>query len=108
MTVASGPDPVRAAVRSWLQRHLGPADPVIVTCSGGADSLALAVAAVDGAGSRPLFAATVDHRLQPGSDRRAATTADTLRRIGYPAVAILTTTVEGPGGMEAANCACHD
>ncbi len=102
MTAARGADPVRSAVRAWLLRHLAPDDPVVVTCSGGADSLALAIATIDCSGSRPVFVATVDHGLQPGSAARAAATADILRGIGYPDPAILTATVEGPGGMEAA------
>lgn len=102
MSAATGRDPVRSAIRGWLHRHLAPQDPVVVTCSGGADSLALAIATIDCSGSRALFAATVDHGLQTGSAARAAATADILRGIGYPDPATLTTTVEGPGGREAA------
>ena len=102
MTPATAEEPVRAALDAWLRRHLAPDAPVIVACSGGADSLALAVAAVDCARSRPLFAAAVDHGLQPGSADRAQATVDTLRRLGFAEPTVLTTTVSGPGGMEAA------
>lgn len=102
MTRAPGKDPVQAAIGAWLQHHLTAGDPVIVTCSGGTDSLALAIATISCAGSRPLLAVTVDHGLQVGSADRAIATADTLRGVGYPNPAILTTTVTGPGGVEAA------
>jgi tRNA(Ile)-lysidine synthase len=99
-----GPDPVAAAVDRWLAAHLDPVDPVIVACSGGADSLALAVATVAccAGGGRRLVGATVDHRLQPGSAGRAAATADVLTGLGVPEVAVLTVDVVGPGGPEAA------
>ncbi len=102
MTVAAPKDPVRSAVRDWLDRYLAPGDAVVVTCSGGADSLALSLAASDEVADRPLFAATVDHGLQAGSAERAAQTAQTLRSIGYPDPQILVAEVAGPGGMEAA------
>jgi len=75
---------------------------VLVACSGGADSLALAVAVLGEAGDRPIGAATVDHGLQAGSAQRAADTAEVLAGIGYRDVAVLRVTVDGPGGMEAA------
>jgi tRNA(Ile)-lysidine synthase len=100
------PEPVALAVRAWLGEHLSRDEPVIVACSGGADSLALALAvraAVDAAdGSRRVAAATVDHGLQVGSAQRAQSTAELLERIGYGDIAVLTVAVEGSGGMEAA------
>jgi tRNA(Ile)-lysidine synthase len=103
------PDPVLRATRDWLAEHLAPAAPVVVACSGGADSLALAVSCATagsgvagGHGGRVLVAATVDHGLQPGSAARAADTAEILARIGYTDVRVLAVSVDGPGGMEAA------
>lgn len=98
------PDPVIRAVRRWLTEHVGPADPIVVACSGGADSLALAVGclAVVADEPREFLAATVDHGLQAGSAARAATTANLLSELGFPRVEVLPVTVSGPGGMEAA------
>ena len=91
------------ATRSWLAEHLSPIAPVVVACSGGADSLALAVACAASSGiGRRLVGATVDHRLQPGSAERAADTAEILAELGYADVRVLTVSVDGPGGLEAA------
>jgi tRNA(Ile)-lysidine synthase len=54
--------------------------PVVVGCSGGADSLALLALAVDAA-LAPV-AVHVDHGLRPGSDREAAVVADVAARLG--------------------------
>ena len=83
---------------------------VIVACSGGPDSLALAAVAsyfarrghVDG---RPVTvgAVVVDHQLQDGSAGIAARTADALKELGLSPVQIRTVTVAGTGmGPEAA------
>jgi tRNA(Ile)-lysidine synthase len=98
---------VRAAVTAWLACYLAPPDPLIVACSGGTDSLALALATHDvltgaPAGRRRLVAATVDHQLQSGSAGRARATADQLAGIGYRQVEVLTVQVAGSGGPEAA------
>ena len=45
---------------------------------------------------------TVDHGLQPGSDRRAGETAALLGRLGLDPVLVLTADVAGTGGPEAA------
>jgi tRNA(Ile)-lysidine synthase len=94
---------VLQATRSWLAEHLPPPATVVVACSGGADSLALAVAcAASSVESRRLVAATVDHGLQAGSAARAAHTAEILTGIGFADVRVITVTVDGPGGMESA------
>jgi tRNA(Ile)-lysidine synthase len=83
---------------------------VLVACSGGPDSLALAAVAayfarrghVDG---RPVTvgAVVVDHQLQPGSADVAARTAETLRDLGLDPVQIRTVDVASTGfGPEAA------
>lgn len=75
-----------------------------MACSGGADSLALAAATVHCAGrlSLAVHGLVVDHQLQPGSARVGQTAAQALRQLGCTAVQILPTTVDGPGGPEAA------
>lgn len=82
--------PAVAAVRRGVRAVLDdPADPlpndvVLVACSGGADSLALAAATVFEGHRRGLrvLGATVDHGLQPGSERQAAAVVDQLARLG--------------------------
>ena len=54
--------------------------PVVVGCSGGADSLALLALAVDDA-LAPI-AVHVDHGLRPGSEREASVVADLAARLG--------------------------
>jgi tRNA(Ile)-lysidine synthase len=88
---------VRRAVRAVLDGRV--AAPVLVGCSGGADSLALAAAALslrDG-----VHVAVVDHGLQDGSAARAAATVELLIGLGATA-AVHRVEVTGPGGVEAA------
>ncbi len=78
--------------------------PSVVACSGGPDSLALAVAASVVAGRRSLTvrAAVVDHRLQPASAALAEGVVEQLRELGIPAD-VLTVAVRPDGeGLEAA------
>ncbi len=102
-----GPPPATAAVRSAVRRSLGFADDgdvVLVGCSGGADSLALAAAAafVGPRAGVGVAGVTVDHGLQRGSADRAGATVDVLRRLGIsPAVAVRVI-VGTAGGPEAA------
>lgn len=96
-----------AAVRLGVRRSLAtlPPGPVLVACSGGADSLALASAVafeVDKTG-RPAGAVVVDHGLQPGSDAVAARAADQCRALGLAPVLVERVEVRpGPDGPEAA------
>jgi tRNA(Ile)-lysidine synthase len=102
-----GPHPAVAAVRSAVRHALPDLDPgavVLVACSGGADSVALAAAtAFEGAraGWSPA-GLTIDHGLQPGSAERASRVAALLRLLGLDPVEVVTVTVAGPGGPEAA------
>ncbi|MEV7606951.1 tRNA lysidine(34) synthetase TilS [Paenarthrobacter sp. NPDC089322] len=83
---------------------------ILVACSGGPDSLALAAVAayfarrghVDG---HPVSvaAAIVDHQLQPGSAEVASRTASVLRELGLSPVEVRTVEVSSTGfGPEAA------
>ncbi|MFI2661754.1 tRNA lysidine(34) synthetase TilS [Micromonospora carbonacea] len=95
---------VRLAVRRALTGLPG-AGPVLVACSGGADSLALAAAAAFVAPrlGRPIGLVTVDHALQTGSDRRAADVAAWAAGAGFaPAEAVRVDVAGRPGGPEAA------
>ena len=85
---------VRSAVRACLS-DLAAGDLVLVACSGGADSLALAAAAAFAAPRLGLRAGgvTVDHGLQPGSAERAGETTALLSTLGLDPVHNTTVTV---------------
>ena len=68
--------------------------PVVVGCSGGADSLALLALAVDG-GLAPI-AVHVDHGLRAGSDREAEFVAAAAARLGAGFDARQVTVAPGP------------
>jgi tRNA(Ile)-lysidine synthase len=85
---------VRAAVRAGLA-GLAAGELVLVACSGGADSLALAAAAAFAAPRMGLRAGgvTVDHGLQEGSAERAAKIAALLGELGLDPVRSTAVTV---------------
>ena len=97
----SGPDPAVAAVRSAVAAGLADLPDgglVLVCCSGGADSLALAAAAAFLAGAahrthagRRLRAGAlvVDHRWHPGSAAVAERAATACRDLGLDPVEVL-------------------
>ncbi|HEV7871145.1 MAG TPA: tRNA lysidine(34) synthetase TilS [Modestobacter sp.] len=101
----AGPHPavaaLRAAVRPGLSATTGP---VLVACSGGADSVALAAALAFEAprAGRPVGAVTVDHGLQPGSAEQARRTAELLRSLRLAPVLVVPVTVGSAGGPEGA------
>jgi tRNA(Ile)-lysidine synthase len=92
---------VRCAVRDALADGAGL---VLVACSGGADSVALAAAAAFEAPRLGLRVGgvTIDHGLQKGSVVRAAAVADLLVDLGLDPVEAVAVEVAGPGGPEAA------
>ena len=90
---------VRRAVRAALDGL--PDAPLLVACSGGADSLALAAAALAVRGPDGARAAVVDHGLQDGSAERARATVAVLEGMGLRAD-VHPVQVEGAGGLEAA------
>jgi tRNA(Ile)-lysidine synthase len=98
---------VRRAVRECFEAAgLQPGDKVLVAVSGGADSLALAAAAVFegprlGSGIQ-VGAVIVDHSMQPNSDVIAAETAEKLKQLGLDPVVIRKVSVGSEGGPEAA------
>ncbi|MGY4643919.1 tRNA lysidine(34) synthetase TilS [Cellulomonas sp. URHB0016] len=126
----SGPHPSVAAVRSAVTAvvaDLPDGALVLVACSGGPDSLALAAglafvaersrraagAAVAHAGHPTgavpaglppvrAGAVVVDHGLQPGSASAAAAAAEVCRSLGLDPVLVVPVQVTGPGGPEAA------
>ncbi|MDQ1659764.1 MAG: tRNA(Ile)-lysidine synthase [Cryptosporangiaceae bacterium] len=102
----AGPAPEVAAVRAAVRRALADlpaAALVLVACSGGADSLALAAATSFVAPRYGLVPGllTVDHDLQDGSAERAADVADWAGEL-FGQVEILRVHVGTAGGPEAA------
>ena len=105
----TGPHPSVAATRVAVRRELAdvPAgSTVVVACSGGADSLALAAATVHEAraGGWRVVGATVDHQLQEGSAAQAARVVEQLAALGVDETLTARVTVawepggEGPEG----------
>ncbi len=96
-------DPAVAAIRGAVRRCLlpEPGSPVLVACSGGPDSTALAAAARFVLPQVGLV--TVDHQLQAGSAERAGRVADWAESRGFtPVVVMAVDTTNRPGGPEAA------
>ena len=79
---------------------------VLVACSGGPDSMALAAAAarISKGANPPRFvgAVVVDHGLQPSSTAAAHTAAAACRDLGLAPVTVVRVEVGGHGGLEAA------
>ena len=107
-------DPARAAVRLGVRRVLadlpGDADqpgaaPVLVACSGGADSLALLAATVFELARRPqrVVGVVVDHGLQDDSADHTARVVAQMAALGADETVGARVVVEGGGrGVEAA------
>ena len=101
------PHPATAAVRVAVRKALAELDRdalVLVACSGGADSLALAdaTAFVAGHERRRAGAVVVDHGLHPDSAAVADRVADQCRQLGLDPVVVRRVTVGSTGGVEAA------
>ncbi len=99
----SGPAPAVAATRVAVRSELAllPAGgTVVVGCSGGPDSLALAAAVAFEAGKadRPAVGVVVDHGLQPGSAQVAEQAAADCRALGLAQVEVVRVGVERSGG----------
>ncbi len=101
-----GPHPAVAAVRHAVRAGLtglAPGQLVLVACSGGADSLALAAAAAFEAPRGGLRAGGViiDHGLQPGSAELTGKVAATLTGLGLDPVRTEAVRVAQPGEVGA-------
>lgn len=98
-----GPHPAVASVRRAVRRSmtgLDAGDLVLVACSGGPDSLALAAAVAFEAPRAGLRAGAVivDHGLQPGSSELTGKVAATLANLGLDPVLTQVVDVAGPAG----------
>ncbi|MBO3095712.1 tRNA lysidine(34) synthetase TilS [Cellulomonas dongxiuzhuiae] len=104
----TGPAPAVAAVRVAVRRALADVAPgrtVLVACSGGADSLALAAGLAWEARAGDTWragAVVVDHGLQHGSHDVARDAAATCRALGLDPVRVVRVDVGTAGGPEAA------
>jgi tRNA(Ile)-lysidine synthase len=106
---AAGPDggpaakAVYVAVRDAVA-DLGPHDLVLVACSGGPDSLALAAAAAKLAprGGPSAGAVVVDHGWSATASAAAARAGVACRGLGLAPVDVVAVDTSGPGGPEAA------
>lgn len=97
---------VRRAIReNWDTYGVISGDSIAVACSGGADSLALASAAIF-EGKRAgvnVFAVVINHNLQKGSNEVAEQAKATLLELGFSTVEVIQVkVVAGSLGMEAA------
>jgi len=100
-----GPHPAVAAIRHAVRitlSTLAPGDLVLVACSGGADSLALAAAVAFEAPKAGILAGgiTVDHNLQPGSAEQAARVSGVLTELGLSPSLAVRVDVAAPGGSD--------
>ena len=96
---------VRRFVRESLVRHEATAgDLILVACSGGPDSMALASAlAFEGPRLElRIGAVIVDHGIQEVTAEVAQKTASTLKALGFELVEIVSVQVGTEGGLEAA------
>ena len=93
---------IRNAVRVHLS-DCSPGDIVIVACSGGADSLALAYALSKESSKLALkvVAVTIDHQLQPNSRAQAERVLAQCAAMGIDSAEIIPVTVDITDGMEA-------
>ena len=96
-----GPHPALAEVRRAVRVAVEHERRVLVACSGGADSLALAAATAFECRDRTAGLITVDHGLQPGSDEQAQAAAVIGYELGFDPVEVVTVQVTGTSGPEA-------
>jgi len=91
---------LRQAVKPWLEKATAR---ILIGVSGGADSLALAIATYQEASHHgvEVIAVVIDHDLQDGSDKIAQNTAESLKKIGIVNIEIVRIHVEMIDGLEA-------
>ena len=88
----------RQAVRPWIAKSSGA---ILLGVSGGADSLALAIATKLEAKDRKVIPVVIDHGLQEGSAVIATETVQKLAKIGFTKIETLRIKVEVTDGIEA-------
>ena len=71
---------IRKAVKPWLEDT---SETILFGCSGGADSMAMALALFIEANGVKVIPVVIDHGLQNGSAEITAQTVAKLKKIGY-------------------------
>jgi tRNA(Ile)-lysidine synthase len=89
---------IRKAVKPWLSDS---SQTVLFGCSGGADSMALALALFLEANGTKVIPIVVDHGLQPGSAEITTQTISKLKDIGYTQIESAIAQVKITDGLEA-------
>jgi tRNA(Ile)-lysidine synthase len=89
---------VRQSLRPWLDES---GSTILLGVSGGADSLALAIATLLEAKNHTIIPVIIDHGLQEGSDLVAESTSEKLSKCGYEVVEIIRVNVRMSDGLEA-------
>lgn len=94
---------LRAAVRQDLEL-LTPGDLVLVACSGGADSVGLALTLLKESSDFAIRVGviSIDHQIQDGSNERAQQLVKALKEKGAAPAEVIAVSVGRDGGLEAA------
>ena len=89
---------IRKAVKPWIADS---SETILFGCSGGADSMALALALFLEANQTKVIPVVVDHGLQDGSEQITSQTISKLKEIGYTQVETAVAQVKITDGLEA-------
>lgn len=89
---------IRKAVKPWIADS---SQTILFGCSGGADSMALALALFLEANQTKVIPVVVDHGLQDGSAQITSQTISKLKEIGYAQVETAVAQVKITDGLEA-------
>ena len=89
---------IRKAVKPWIADS---SQTILFGCSGGADSMALALALFLEANQTKVIPVVVDHGLQDGSEQITSQTISKLKEIGYTQVETAVAQVKIIDGLEA-------
>ena len=89
---------IRKAVKPWIADS---SQTILFGCSGGADSMALAIALFLEANQTKVIPVVVDHGLQDGSAQITSQTISKLKEIGYTQVETAVAQVKITDGLEA-------
>ena len=89
---------IRKAVKPWLENN---SQSILFGCSGGADSMALALALFIESENKNVIPIVVDHGLQPESAQVTLDTVEKLKKIGYKQIETAKAQVIITDGLEA-------
>ena len=89
---------IRKAVKPWLENN---SQSILFGCSGGADSMALALALFIESENKNVIPIVVDHGLQPESAQVTLDTIEKLKKIGYKQIETAKAQVIITDGLEA-------